>query len=158
MSVVTSGLVAPRLGAALAVRGRLRDERSETYANTLRLLRARTQEVEQAALGWPVHDDGPTETEAAEITARLLLYTSRDVWEHVDVFFRAYWRTAHDRMLVDAARRAGTDDVAARLRIEDQRQAMVTAVDAAGDAMRRDLGTGAFFKAVATPPGDPGTV
>lgn len=157
LSVVSSGLLSPRLAAALTVRGRLREERSETYVFAMRLLRTRTEETQRASLGWGGPDPSPTEEQTSEIIARLMLHASPTVWQHVDAFFQIYWKTSPDRMKVRIAVAGDTDDIPARLRLGEAQKALEAAMHAVADAMRHDIGSEPFLRtwfgrAVTDPP------
>jgi hypothetical protein len=148
VSIVVSGYVAPRIGARIEREHRISAARSEVYAETIQLLRARVYEID----GYPPDEAWrpPTELEAERTIARLLLYTDRSVWTGVKDFTR----------LRQSASSPPTERESA-----DLRNAMGSLIDAIVDQMRGHVGTKAFLvtwpkrtrgpQSDAAPPPDP---
>jgi len=145
ISIVISALVAPRIAARLERGGRIRDERSDAYAETIRLLHSRVSEVDCASYGWSPPPGAPSAEESAKINARLLIYASKPVWDTVQTFFDVYFRTAPDQLKSSIARNSGDlpspDALAARLRLVPLRDQMQRLLEQAVNHMRDDLGT-----------------
>jgi hypothetical protein len=119
-SIVGASIVAPWMTARHAHSAEIRAVRKEIYSEAVRLMRARLQEVQKSLYSWPVHDEGPTEAEAAATTSRLLLYAPKAAWQPFEAFFSQYWSTPIT--------------VAAE-------QEMKRKLDESLDGMRRDVGT-----------------
>lgn len=124
---------------------RVHDERLGIYAETLSLLRARVQELEEVSLGWPVHTQGPTGEQGESITSQLLIVGGDEVTAGVQRFFRHYWSTTSATLRIDGARAAGRDDIAARLEVGKVVDEMRVLSDRIADAMRVDLGLKAVY-------------
>ena len=140
VSVVAATVIGPWLAGRVARQQLLHAERVNVYSDTLRLMRARTQEIERASLGWPVDDDGPDQEQAAVTTSRLLLLANDEIGRQLAEFFRLYWSTSLLRLSVEASRANGGDDIASRLAIADILTAMRQTQDRAADALRAHLG------------------
>jgi hypothetical protein len=127
-SVIGASIIAPWKTAQYAHGAQLREARREIYADAIRLMRARLQEIENRQGGLPIHDAGPGDDEAAMTTAQMLLYASKGAFKPFETFFREYWMSVPS---VPKMRRA---------------------LDESVDGMRRDVGTAPWLEPVPATP------
>jgi hypothetical protein len=147
VSILVSGFVAPRIGARIEREHRIGTARSEVYADTIRLLRARQRDINEASFGYPALEDEPA-LEVEPTMARLLLYANEPVWRGVEEFFRLYRAASPGRMAAESDRSQGLDDTRSRLEIAHVGYRMSKVQDAIIDHMRGDIGTRGLFLAV----------
>lgn len=86
VSIVMSTLVGPRVAGRIARDQWRIDSVASVYAEAIALMRARFFELDDWAKRGQHEYSGPTESETAATTARLLLFASPDVWPAFEKF------------------------------------------------------------------------
>lgn len=156
VSVIVSGVLAPRIAARIATDQRTREERIAVYADTARLTRARVQEIDEESYGWPAQEAGPDSDETSRITARLVLLGSPTVRRIFVEFFGAYWSAGRLTLHSHSAHAQGQDNIAARFEIGRIADRMKILNDQLIAAMQHDIGVEAIA-AVTQRPANGGT-